>query len=194
MSGLWLPLQENILIEFIGMRIFILPVDGTTPSARDPELYIMEKVSKVLIYIHQNYTLQMFFLHSVCPPFILLVFNLWGMFLTRHNQICLVLASVSYAFRIISRKSLYIWIPSVVSSMLFAHCFHSFVFWVFNHFEFMLSDCGFVLLHIDIQCLQQHLLRNQSVCALSNLIISDHESPLLLCSIWESVLRAWGIS
>lgn len=53
------------------MRIFVLTVDGTIPSARDPELYIMEKVSKVLRYIHQNYTLQIFFhilrvLHSPC--------------------------------------------------------------------------------------------------------------------------------
>lgn len=61
MLGLWLRLWENILMELIDVRIFILTADGTIPSARDPELYIMEKVSKVLRYIYQNYTLQIFF-------------------------------------------------------------------------------------------------------------------------------------
>lgn len=71
MLGLWLCLWEKILMELIGVRIFVLTVDGTIPSARDPELYIKEEVSKVLIYIYQNYTLQIFFhilcvLHSPC--------------------------------------------------------------------------------------------------------------------------------
>lgn len=50
------------------------------------------------------------------------------------------------------------------------------------HFEFMLSDCDFILLHTD-KNVSGNIMKNQSVCALSNLIISDHESPLLLCSI-----------
>lgn len=78
MLGLWLCLWEKILMELIGVRIFVLTVDGTIPSARDPELYIKEEVSKVLIYVYQNYTLQIIFPHSVCPAFTLLVFSLWG--------------------------------------------------------------------------------------------------------------------